>query len=159
MTTVGVFVNEIMADDATNRGRRRGCRWCSCTATRRAERTPALQRAGRAVDDARRRWHRGVAAWPSDTTFLLDAADPVQRGGPVSTVDWASAAARLPPRRRVILAGGLTAVNVAEAIDAVRPYGVDVSSGVEETPGVKNPVKVAAFLANARAAFERNEAG
>ena len=50
-----------------------------------------------------------------------------------------------------MLAGGLTPENVAEAIAAVRPYGVDVSSGVEEAPGVKDPDKVARFLANARA--------
>jgi len=93
------------------------------------------------------------AEWPDDTTFLLDAADPVQRGGTGKTVDWGMAA-RVAARRRVILAGGLTAVNVAEAVSLVRPWGVDVSSGVEASPGVKNPDAVAAFLTNARAAFE-----
>jgi phosphoribosylanthranilate isomerase len=92
------------------------------------------------------------AEWPDDTTFLLDAADPVQRGGTGKQVDWAMAA-RVAARRRVILAGGLTSLNVAEAIALVRPWGVDVSSGVEASPGVKNPDAVAAFLAHARAAF------
>jgi phosphoribosylanthranilate isomerase len=57
--------------------------------------------------------------------------------------------------RRLILAGGLTPGNVAEAIATVRPYGVDVSSGVEESPGVKDFRKVTEFLANARTAFEK----
>jgi phosphoribosylanthranilate isomerase len=92
--------------------------------------------------------------WPAGTTFLLDAADPVRRGGTGRRVDWKSAA-DVAARRRVILAGGLTAENVADAIAQVRPWGVDVSSGVEASPGVKNPDAVAAFLASARAAFER----
>ena len=92
--------------------------------------------------------------WPDDTTFLLDAADPVQRGGTGRTVDWGMAA-RVAARRRVILAGGLTPSNVAEAVAMVRPWGVDVSSGVEASPGVKNLDAVAAFLTNARAAFEQ----
>jgi phosphoribosylanthranilate isomerase len=92
-------------------------------------------------------------AWPPETTFLVDAADPVKRGGTGVTVDWqqASAAAR---RCRVVLAGGLTPENVAAAIDRVRPFGVDVSSGVEDAPGVKNQDKVARFLASARSAFD-----
>jgi phosphoribosylanthranilate isomerase len=93
-------------------------------------------------------------AWPAETTLLLDAADPVRRGGTGIRVDWPGAAsvARL---HRVVLAGGLTPVNVAEAIAAVRPAGVDVSSGVEASPGIKDLDKVSRFLANAREAFER----
>jgi len=53
-----------------------------------------------------------------------------------------------------VLAGGLTPENVGDAIAAVRPYGVDVSSGVEEAPGVKDFDKVARFVANARRALE-----
>src|SRR5688572_1043375 len=92
-------------------------------------------------------------AWPADTTFLLDTVDPVLRGGTGVTVDW-DRAATLARGWRVVLAGGLSPDNVAEAISAVRPFGVDVSSGVEEAPGVKDPDKVARFLANARNAFE-----
>ncbi len=92
-------------------------------------------------------------AWPEDTTFLLDTIDPVRRGGTGETVDWSRAAA-IAHTRRVVLAGGLTPLNVANAISAVRPFGVDVSSGVEESPGVKNFDKVARFLENARHAFE-----
>jgi phosphoribosylanthranilate isomerase len=93
-----------------------------------------------------------LADWPSSTTFLLDAHDPVRRGGTGQTIDW-TAAARVASQRRVVLAGGLTADNVQDAIVSVRPFGVDVSSGVEEAPGVKDLDKVARFLENARAAF------
>jgi phosphoribosylanthranilate isomerase len=93
-------------------------------------------------------------AWPGDTTLLLDAADSVRRGGTGATVDWSRAAA-VARRRRLVLAGGLTPLNVADAVAAVRPFGVDVSSGVEDAPGVKDFDKVTRFLTSARAALER----
>lgn len=75
--------------------------------------------------------------------------------GPVSgageTTDW-SAAAELAARTQLILAGGLNPANVAEAIAIARPFGVDVSSGVEARPGVKDPQKIYDFVRNARAA-------
>src|SRR5262245_2792516 len=80
-------------------------------------------------------------AWPAETTLLLDAHDPVRRGGTGQTIDWASAAA-IAKTRRVLLAGGLTADNVAEAVERVRPFGIDVSSGVESSPGVKDERKI-----------------
>jgi phosphoribosylanthranilate isomerase len=91
--------------------------------------------------------------WPIETTWLLDAADPVRRGGTGVAIDWdrAAAAARY---HNVVLAGGLTPVNVEEAIRTVRPIGVDVSSGVEASPGIKDFAKVTSFLSNARRAFE-----
>jgi phosphoribosylanthranilate isomerase len=95
-------------------------------------------------------------AWPPGTSFLVDAADPVRRGGTGTRVDW-SAAAPLARSCRLILAGGLTPENVAKAIEVVAPYGVDVSSGVEDAPGLKNPDKVTRFLACARSAFEQHE--
>lgn len=91
-------------------------------------------------------------AWSDDTTLLLDAADPDRRGGTGQQVDW-EAAADLARRRRVVLAGGLTPANVTDAIGRVRPYGVDVSSGVEDAPGMKNPDKVSQFLRCARQAM------
>lgn len=63
--------------------------------------------------------------------------------------DWTTAQ-RLARRTQLVLAGGLDAGNVATAIGAVRPFGVDVSSGVEERPGVKSPDEVARFVAAAR---------
>jgi phosphoribosylanthranilate isomerase len=94
------------------------------------------------------------AEWAAETTFVVDAADPERRGGTGVTVDWMAAAA-LARGRRVVLAGGLTPANVAEAIAVVHPFGVDVSSGVEQSPGVKDFDKVARFLSNAREAFEK----
>ena len=92
---------------------------------------------------------RTAAAWPAETTFVMDALDPVLRGGTGRTVDWGRAA-EAARSWRIVLAGGLTPDNVAEAVDTVRPFGVDVSSGVEDAPGVKNGDKVARFLASAR---------
>jgi phosphoribosylanthranilate isomerase len=83
--------------------------------------------------------------WPADATVLLDVHDPVQRGGTGRTVDWAAAAA-IAASRRVLLAGGLTADNVAEAIGRVRPFGIDVSSGVERAPGVKDHGRLTALF-------------
>ena len=75
--------------------------------------------------------------------------------GPVSgsgqTTDW-NEAAQLAGRAEVILAGGLNAANVAAAIRHVRPFGVDVSSGIEHSPGIKSTQKIEQFVAAARAA-------
>jgi phosphoribosylanthranilate isomerase len=80
---------------------------------------------------------------------LIDAFLDQVYGGTGQTVDWtlAEEAARAMP---IILAGGLSSENVAEAIQKVRPYGVDVSSGVEQSPGKKDPDKVRAFIEMAR---------
>jgi len=86
-----------------------------------------------------------VGAWPAGTTLLLDAHDPVQRGGTGRTIDWTAAAA-IAARRRVLLAGGLTPENVADAIARVRPFGIDVSSGVERSPGVKDHQRLRALF-------------
>ena len=93
-----------------------------------------------------------LPSWPPTTMILLDTHDPDRRGGTGRTIDW-QAAARLAAARRVVLAGGLTPDNVQDAIKTVRPEGVDVSSGVEEAPGVKDLDKVARFLERARSAF------
>src|SRR5439155_13534223 len=77
-----------------------------------------------------------IDAWPPRTMLLLDTHDPVRRGGTGRIGDWARASA-IASRRPILLAGGLTPDNVAEAIARVRPFGVDVSSGVEASPGVK----------------------
>jgi phosphoribosylanthranilate isomerase len=92
--------------------------------------------------------------WPAETMLLLDSTDPLRSGVGRASVDWPRAALAIRGRR-VVLAGGLTPENIEEAIVTVRPIGVDVASGVESAPGVKDPKKVARFLANARAAFAR----
>lgn len=85
------------------------------------------------------------SAWPIGTTLLVDAHDPERRGGTGARADWARAA-RLARTRRVVLAGGLTPENVADAVATVQPYGIDVSSGVESTPGVKDLAKLSALF-------------
>ena len=84
-----------------------------------------------------------------DRTVLLDANDPVRHGGTGQTIDWTRARA-VARSRRVVLAGGLTPINVREAIEAVRPYAVDVSSGVEARPGVKDHELLRRFIATAK---------
>jgi phosphoribosylanthranilate isomerase len=93
------------------------------------------------TDDATAR----ALAWPGEVTVLVDASDPVRRGGTGTRADW-DRARRLAKSRPVILAGGLTPGNVGEAIAAVRPWGLDVSSGVEDAPGVKDAERLARFF-------------
>ena len=86
-----------------------------------------------------------VAAIPASATVLLDAHDPVRRGGTGRAIDWTVAAA-VARRRPIILSGGLNADNVVSAVEAVRPYAIDVSSGVESAPGRKDPQKLRALF-------------
>jgi len=97
-----------------------------------------------------------LAGWPAAVTPLLDAADKEKRGGTGETIDWdlAAAAAR---NRPVILAGGLTPENVEEAIVRVRPFAIDVSSGVERAPGVKDPPRLRAFMKAVHRADNRSD--
>lgn len=85
-------------------------------------------------------------AIPARATVLLDAHDPVRHGGTGRQIDWSRAAAAAR-RRPVILSGGLRPDIVATAVATVRPYAVDVSSGVESSPGVKDPAKLRALFA------------
>jgi phosphoribosylanthranilate isomerase len=86
--------------------------------------------------------------------ILVDSHAP----GSGEVFDW-SLAEGAPINRRVILAGGLTPENVAEAIEAVRPWGVDVATGVEDSPGHKDARKVREFVINARRAEPRRYQG
>jgi phosphoribosylanthranilate isomerase len=86
-----------------------------------------------------------VAEWPERVMLLADAKDPVRRGGTGIRADWLAAAA-VARGRRLLLAGGLTPENVAEAIAQVRPFGIDVSSGVEVRPGVKDRGRLEALF-------------
>lgn len=107
----------------------------------------------------------GVAAWPvlrgAPTPQASARLQPGQRmlfegprSGTGQVADW-SAARQLAGRQQLILAGGLSPENVAGAIEQVRPFGVDVSSGVEESPGRKSPDRIRLFVTAAREAFAR----
>jgi phosphoribosylanthranilate isomerase len=100
-------------------------------------------------------FHPGtVAEWPAGVMVLLDADDPERHGGTGVAANW-PAAATVASSRRIILAGGLTPETVADAIRFVRPFGVDVSSGVESRPGIKDAGRLKSFFeAVARAAAE-----
>lgn len=92
-----------------------------------------------------------ASRWPDSVTLLIDAVDPNERGGTGQAADWDGAAA-VAKTRRIVLAGGLTPDNVAEAIARVQPYAVDVASGVEARPGVKDHARMAAFFDAVRGA-------
>lgn len=103
---------------------------------------------------------------PEGGEFLADQVDAVvldtmvdgRTGGTGATFDWtgvAPAVAALRPRTRVVLAGGLRASNVARAVRVLAPDVVDVSSGVESAPGIKDPDQMRAFAAAARSREDR----
>lgn len=93
---------------------------------------------------------RYIADYPDASGFLLDSHAPGARGGTGRTFEWS----RVPGHRAqpFVLAGGLTPANVADAILAVKPYGVDVSSGIETAPGIKDAAKMRDFVNAVRTA-------
>jgi phosphoribosylanthranilate isomerase len=89
--------------------------------------------------------------------LLIDALAPGYLGGSGVTIRWdqlGESLDALDSHPRIILAGGLTPENVAEAIDYVAPSVVDVSSGVESSPGIKDHARIRAFISAARASGE-----
>ncbi len=89
--------------------------------------------------------------YPEAFAFLFDAAHTGQYGGTGRTTDW-DVARRAALNRRIILAGGLKVENVAAAVRIVRPYGIDVASGVESEPGKKDPGLLREFIQEVRRA-------
>jgi phosphoribosylanthranilate isomerase len=91
-------------------------------------------------------------------TLLLDAYAPNEYGGSGETMDWSlgSEAVKEWPDRQIVLAGGLTPGNVADAVKQVRPAGVDVASGVEVSPGRKDLDKVRDFIAGVKSRNRRD---
>jgi phosphoribosylanthranilate isomerase len=152
VTTVGVFVNEPV-DGVREAARVAGLRMVQLHGDEMPVYVEQIEQPVmravtlETVEDA-------AKTWPAETTLLLDSTDPSRRGAGRASVDW-TRAALVTRGRRVVLAGGLTPDNIEEAIVTVRPIGVDVASGVESAPGVKDLDKVARFLANARSAFAR----
>ncbi|MFN2569290.1 MAG: hypothetical protein ABR564_06780 [Candidatus Dormibacteria bacterium] len=110
----------------------------------------------RAINPRTRAEAYTVDWWPDGLLHLdgsADEPDALPGGtGRAVPLGWAAEVAR---HRPIILAGGLTAENVSRAIDAAAPLGVDASSGLEASPGMKDPVRVERFVHEARAAFER----
>jgi phosphoribosylanthranilate isomerase len=107
---------------------------------------PYLKAVAMTGGDPQRVLHEHSAA----SGFLFDAHAPGERGGKGATFDWSL----LPRecRRPVVLAGGLTPENVGVAIRSVRPYAVDVSSGIESAPGLKDLAAMRGFVAAVRVA-------
>lgn len=148
VTTVGLFVNEApqrireIADfcglDVIQLHGEEGTESCDFTPRR-------TIKALRVKDAASLAGHAAFQV----SALLLDAWVAGAYGGTGEVFNW-NLAAEVARQRPVILAGGLTPDNVVAAVQAVRPYAVDVSSGVEATPGRKDPAKVAAFIRNAK---------
>lgn len=82
--------------------------------------------------------------------YLLDAYSPEGRGGTGRTCDWNMAKEAVATGKCIILAGGLTPENVADAVQMVRPYAVDTSGGVEAEPGKKDHERIRQFIRNAK---------
>lgn len=148
--TVGVFV-DFTLDQVREILRETGIEWAQLHGDEPpdlvAELLPTAYKAigvtdGSAVELAR--------AYPGEH-LLLDASVPGMPGGTGRTFDWAIAA-EVAKERKLTLAGGLNPGNVAEAIRVVEPFRVDVASGVESTPGRKDPELVRRFIEAAKAA-------
>lgn len=152
MTPVGVFVNELESQCVTIAAET-GLRAIqtyeldSVSPNRTVSWIPSL----RIRDERDIQTARDLVQIRQPDAILVDSHVPGQMGGSGIPAPWhllAGVRFGVP----LILAGGLTPDNVAEAIRIVRPWGVDVASGVESSPGVKDPGKVRAFIAAARAA-------
>lgn len=149
---VGVFVDEA-PERITTIAREAGLNWVQLSGHEAVESVATLDLP--LVKALRFDGHPSEGGWteqpvPCDVVpVLVDAHVAGSFGGAGVVADW-QAAAHLARQRPVLLAGGLTAGNVAEAIVAVQPWGVDVSSGVE-TNGVKDADKIRAFIQAAKA--------
>jgi phosphoribosylanthranilate isomerase len=115
---------------------------------------PLLPHAYKAVRIAKATDVARARAFPGEH-LLVDAKVEGVLGGTGVTFDW-SLVKELARERKLTLAGGLTPENVAAAVVALEPYCVDVSSGVESAPGVKDLEKVRAFITNAKSALPRS---
>ena len=105
------------------------------------------------VPDFVERWpvyREGLSRPGGDGIYVYEGSN----SGQGETVDW-SAAAELARSGKMILAGGLGPANIAEAIETVRPFGADVSSAVESSPGEKDPQRIREFISAARAAEKK----
>lgn len=104
-------------------------------------------------DPGEHAWQQQAMAHPARVRLLIDAHVPGSYGGAGVVADW-QRAMQIATTTPLLLAGGLNSTNVAAAIETVKPWGVDVSSGVE-TDGIKDKAKITAFVAAARTALGR----
>lgn len=148
VTPIGVFVNE---DITTVRSIMDGCGF-SLAQLHGDESAAYCQELARPVIKVLRLNDRGCFLSLAEFQgragvrgFVIDAFSEKQYGGTGQVVAW-PLAAEVAKAATVLLAGGLTPANVKQAIQAVHPYGVDVSSGVESSPGKKDHAKIRAFL-------------
>ncbi len=150
---VGVFV-EASTDEIRNTAKRAGIESVQLHGDFSPETCRELAREFRVIRAFRteaRFQPEEASAFP-DCDVLLDAHHVELRGGTGVTCDWSAARATLPFARFFILSGGLNAQNVAHAIAAVAPHAVDVCSGVESAPGVKDYHAMEKFVAAVRTA-------
>ncbi len=156
---VGVFVDEpaarvaeILARSGVDYAQLHGDEPPAVLAALAPQAFKALRPSSAAEAQIEAEWY-GEFGPPAGPQLLLDAYDPDSYGGTGKQADWHTAAglARLYPR--LLLAGGLTPQNVAGAVRTVRPWGVDVSSGVEHRPGEKDHDAVRRFVAAAKGAL------
>ena len=108
-------------------------------------------RAVRIRDEKSLEW---LKKWEIGVAYAFDTWMPDKKGGTGETFNWELAVKAKEYGKPLILAGGLTPKNVADAVKIVRPYAVDVSSGIETFPGKKDYNKMKEFIANVRAADE-----
>ena len=151
--TVGVFRNELPSR-VVDIVQRSGLRAAQLHGDESAEQTREVRSRVSLVIKAFAAGHPGLSRlseYGADAV-LVDSSAP----GSGEVFDWSLAEDVPLSGHRVILAGGLHAGNVSDAIARVNPWGVDVSSGVEREPGLKDPVKLREFIANAKAAGNAN---
>jgi phosphoribosylanthranilate isomerase len=152
VTTVGLFVNQTLTEvervtsfcglDIIQLHGDEPPEFCAALAPRRVIRAVRLRDADSLAD----------LETLAVSAVLLDAWVPDRFGGTGHRCDW-QLAGEVARRRPMVLAGGLCPANVAQAVRQVRPYAVDVSSGVELSPGRKDPAKVADFIRQAKDAL------
>lgn len=144
VTLVQVFGNAPISVATEHFGAVQGADWLEHSEVGWAKRIAAVRI--KADDTVESALERGMFA----DAIVLDAYSPSAFGGTGKTIDWGLAREIvLASTKKVILAGGLNAANVGEAIRIVRPYAVDVSSGVESSPGIKDHAKMQAFIKEA----------
>lgn len=148
--SVGIFVNE-PEDDLVRIARSVGLKYAQLhgdetpAAVSRLRRALPTVRIIKAIRVRKTLRVKQLSRFRDAAAILLDGFDGRRPGGTGKTFDW-SLVARANERARIFLAGGLTPENVAEAIFSVRPYAVDVCSGVEASPGKKDRAKIKALM-------------